>query len=134
VARSTSWFSAEVREKVKAAVKDVERVTSAELVVAVQPSSGHYRHTDPPRRAVGPRTLCLFLYHPGRSMVLAAQLAGYSIRRAVVGFVWCSAPLTSRRLSATNEIAARAIRRAGGKTRDRSGVLVLVSASNGAPA
>lgn len=34
------------RADVAAAIREVEAVTSAEIVVAVRPSSGHYRHTD----------------------------------------------------------------------------------------
>jgi len=34
------------RADVAAAIREVESVTSAEIVVAVRPSSGHYRHTD----------------------------------------------------------------------------------------
>src|SRR5262245_51216139 len=34
------------RADVAAAIREVEAVTSAEVVVAVRPRSGHYRHTD----------------------------------------------------------------------------------------
>jgi len=34
------------RTDVAAAIREVESVTSAEIVVAVRPKSGHYRHTD----------------------------------------------------------------------------------------
>src|SRR5215831_7017646 len=34
------------RADVASAIREVESVTSAEIVVAVRPTSGHYRHTD----------------------------------------------------------------------------------------
>ena len=43
----TSAFSTVTsKADVAAAIREVESVTSAEVVVAVRPSSGHYRHTD----------------------------------------------------------------------------------------
>ena len=60
-----TWFSVPFRDAVAAAVSSVEQRTSAEIVIAVRPTSGSYRHVD---FAVGNGAallaLCLFLYHP----------------------------------------------------------------------
>jgi hypothetical protein len=34
------------RNEVAAVIRDIERGTSAELVIAIRPASGHYRHSD----------------------------------------------------------------------------------------
>ncbi len=41
-----SFTDKAAKAEVAAAIRDVETVTSAEVVVAVRPTSGHYRHTD----------------------------------------------------------------------------------------
>jgi putative membrane protein len=59
------WFRSGLREDVRNVVREVERKTSAELVVAVAPHAASYRHVD---FAVGLvcafAVLCVFLYHP----------------------------------------------------------------------
>lgn len=59
------WFRRSFQEDVKKAVAAVEKRTAAEVVVAVRPMSGQYRHVDAYAGAVF-ALLCLavFLYHP----------------------------------------------------------------------
>jgi putative membrane protein len=61
----SSFFAPDAAARVRDAVAAVERQSSAEIVVALRHSSGHYRHVD---YLVGVGVslllLCLFLYHP----------------------------------------------------------------------
>jgi putative membrane protein len=120
---------------VAAAIRDVEAVTSAEVVVAVRPRAGHYRHTDYlVGFALSFAALLVFLFDahefdidwmPVDSLVafvlgtlLSASVA--PLRRA----------LTSRKLMRSNvTTAARAafVDLKITSTRARSGLLVFVS-------
>jgi putative membrane protein len=61
----SSFFAPDAAARVRDAVAAVEQQSSAEIVVALRHSSGHYRHAD---YLVGALVvfalLCLFLYHP----------------------------------------------------------------------
>jgi putative membrane protein len=123
------------RERVSRAVAEIEARTSAELVVAVQPSSGHYRHADYAFGAlVALVATLIFVFHPwsfrsdlfpielALSFALGALLAAYlpQLRRLLV----------SKRLARQNvERAAKAAFYDLGVsgTRGRTGVLVFVS-------
>src|SRR4051812_3937727 len=125
----------DAKAEVTRAIRDVEAQTSAEIVVAVRPSAGHYRHTD---YLVGFATafavLLVFLFDEhefaiatmpletllafGLGTLLSASVA--PLRRA----------LTSRSLMHTNaRTAARAafVDLGVSKTRGRTGILVFVA-------
>jgi putative membrane protein len=120
---------------VKNAVQAVERVSAAELVVAVRPSSGHYRHAD---LALGALlaliVLCVFLYHPAPFdfTFLPIELAGAFLIGALssVSIAPLRRLLIRRRLMDENvQTSARAtfVELGVHRTRGRSGLLVLVS-------
>lgn len=128
-------FSPLSRERVTKAVAAIERGTSAEIVVRVQISSGHYRQTDYlVGLACGSIALVVFLFHPAPFPIgpfpavfafvtlLGILLSTYCppLRRA----------LTSRRLLDENvRQAARAAFVDDGiaRTRERTGILVYVA-------
>ncbi len=123
------------RRDVEAAVKAVEAQTSVEVVVAVRPASGSYRHTD---YLVGSVTalllLCVFLYHPAPfdwTYLPLEITAGYLFGAGASALLDpVRRLLTSRRLM--NEYAeakARAffVEQRLTCTRDRTAVLVFVS-------
>lgn len=129
------WFSPRFRESVKRAVQDVERTSGAELVVAVRPSSGHYRDTD---LAVGIvlalSGLCVFLYHPA-----PFDFTYLPLELGVLFGLGCllslgvpplKRALTRRRLmNEAVETRARAtfVELGVHRTTNRTGVLVLIS-------
>jgi putative membrane protein len=123
------------KAEVARAIREIERATAAEVVVAVRPSSGHYRHTDYlVGFALSFVALLVFLFDTHEfsidwmplDTVVAFALGTYLsaslplVRRA----------LTSRRLMRANvRTAARAtfFDLGIGKTAGRTGVLVYVS-------
>lgn len=123
---------AEVREAIRA----IENVTSAEVVVAVRPSSGHYRHTD---YLVGASfsfvALLVFLFDPEHEFSLE-WMPFDSVVAFVLGAVLsANLPplrrlLTSRKLMRTNVATAAKgafVDLAVARTSGRTGILVYVS-------
>ncbi len=133
---ASGWFSPQFREAVKQAVQKVEHSSGAELVVAVRPSSGHYRHTDfVVGIALATLGLCVFLYHPAPFdfTFLPLELA------ALFGVGWLLSigvpplrrALTRKRLlDDAVETRARAtfVELGVHRTSNRGGVLVFISA------
>ena len=130
-----TFFRPEARAQVTAAIKEIEGQTSAEVVVAVRKASGSYRDVDFLFGfAASFAALLVLLFHPnpfaieGMPLeVLAAFLAGAllcanagPLRRALV---------RRARLEKSCRDAARAafVELGVGRTRDRNGILVLVS-------
>jgi putative membrane protein len=123
------------RERVSRAVAEIEKSSSAEVVVALRPSSGHYRHTDYLVGAlVAFVALLVFCFHPMpmRVDVFAVEAPLLFVLGALTSAF--TAPLrralTSRKLIAENVArAARAtfVELGVSQTRRRSGVLVYIS-------
>lgn len=129
------FWTDDARAKVEAAVRAVESQTSVEVVVAVRPSSGTYRHTDYLVGGfVAMTVLCVFLYHPEPFdwtylplEVLASALFGVLVS---AWFDPLRRLLTSRTLMSDNATArARSffVEQQLSRTRDRTGVLVFLS-------
>jgi putative membrane protein len=130
-----SFFGDDARAKAARAVAAVEARTSAEIVLAVRPISGHYRHADYlAGLVVGFVVLLLLLFLPQSFTVDSmpvAVLAGFAI-----GAVLCAHAPPLRRLlvgpklmDTSVRIAARAAFVDGGVTRThgRTGILIFVS-------
>lgn len=130
-----SYFDASFKAEVKRAVADVERETSGEVVVAVRPVSGNYRHVDLTVGAVAALlALLVFLYHPepfeftylpvelGATFALGTLL---SMSLAPVGRWFGS---RRRRRDAVELAASAAFTDLGvHATRERTGLLIFVS-------
>jgi putative membrane protein len=130
-----TFFEPGARERVTAAIKEIEAQTSAEVVVAVRKASGSYRDVDYlVGFAASLAGLLVLLFHPyefateGMPLEVVAAFA--------VGSLLCAnAPplrraLTPRkRLEASCLLAARAafVELGVGRTRERDGIFVLVS-------
>jgi putative membrane protein len=135
VARSASFFSSEFRSSVEQAVRAVEQVTAAELVVAVRPSSGHYRHTDlGVGIALALAGLVVFLYHPAPFdfTYLPLELGALF----VIGLLLSIGVPPLRRALTRGRLMDEMVKMAGRssfvelgvhRTRGRSGILVLIS-------
>jgi putative membrane protein len=117
------------------AIQEIERATSAEVVVAVRPSSGHYRHTDYlVGFALSFAALLVFLFDSHEFSIDWMPLDTV-IAFALGTFLSASFPLlrralTSRRLMRENvRTSARAtfFDLGIGKTSGRTGILVYVS-------
>jgi putative membrane protein len=133
--RERTFFLPDARARVTAAIKEIETQTSAEVVVAVRSASTSYRDVDYLFGfAASIATLLVLLFDPhpfaleGMPLDLVAAFAGgaalcakvHPLRRA----------LTSRkRMDAACRAAARAafVELGVGRTRDRTGIFVLVS-------
>lgn len=128
-------WSDDARRRVEEAVKEVEAQTSVEVVVAVRPASGSYRHTDYLVGAfVAMVVLCVFLYHPDPfdwtylPLEVAASFAFGAVTSAL--FDPLRRLLTSRRLmDEYAEAKARSffVEQGLSRTRDRTAVLLFVS-------
>jgi putative membrane protein len=123
------------KTEVAKAIGEIERLTSAEVVVAVRPASGHYRHADYlVGFALSFAALLIFLFDAHEFSVDWMPLDSV-IAFALGAFLSASVPplrrmLTSRRLMRTNvRTAARATFFELGisKTSGRTGILVYVS-------
>src|SRR5258706_1883479 len=130
-----SFFSSEFKDEVKRSVGQVERQTSAEIIVAVRPSSASYLHVD---FAVGSlvalAVLCVFLYHPEpfEFTYLPFELGAAWIVGALLSlsFTPFRRALASKKLQRSSvDLAASAAFTDCGvhKTRGRTGILVFVS-------
>ena len=131
-----SFFAPDARARVHDAVGDVERQTSAEIVVALRRASGHYGQADLAAGALAALGgLCVFLYYPEPFdfTFLPLELGGLF---AVVAAATAHLPplrrlLTSRRVRDENvHDAARAlfVDRGVARKKGRTGVLVYLSA------
>jgi putative membrane protein len=123
------------RADVAAAIREVESVTSAEIVVAVRPRSGHYRHTDYlVGFALAFVALLVFLFDSHEFSIDWMPLDTL-IAFAIGTFFCANVPpvrrlLTSKKLMATNvRTAARAafVDLGISRTSGRSGILVYAS-------
>lgn len=130
------WFAASFKEAAKQAVSELESQTSAEIVVAARPVSGHYRHVDFAVGSVAALVvLVVFLYHPEpfEFTYLPLELAGSWVLGTLLSlsFPPLGRALVSKKLAhASVELAASAAFtdcRVHG-TRSRTGILVLISA------
>src|SRR5262245_26560257 len=130
-----SFFGEDASRQVTAAIREVEQATSAEVVVAVRASSGHYRHVD---YLVGALLafagLLVFIFHP-RSFgidLFPLEAAALFASRVLLS-AWMPPIrrlLSSRRLRADNvRTAARAafVELGIASTSARTGLLVFVS-------
>jgi putative membrane protein len=130
-----AFYEDSARERVRSVVERVEAQTSAELVVSVVPRSGHYRHTDYLLGFVFAfGSLLLFLFHsrPLRSDLYPLEmLAAFALGALASAFAPPIRRLLTRRALMRDNVrrTARAefVELGVSKTRDRSGVLVLVS-------
>jgi putative membrane protein len=130
-----SFVGEGARAEVAKAIRDIEAQTSAEVVVAVRPIAGHYRHTD---YLVGLvlafLTLLFFLFDTHEfaidTMPLETLLAfGLGVALSI-GVAPLRRALTSRSLMHRNvRTAARAafVDMGVSKTHGRSGILVFVA-------
>ena len=135
----SAWLDQQARERVERAVVEAERKTSAEIVVTVRQSSGHYRAADLLFGSlVAFSGLLVYVYHPTEFtddlvppalLVLFVVAAGLSTQLGLLRR-W----LTPRRVLEEN------VRRAAitefyeqriGVTRDRTGILIYVSLLEG---
>jgi putative membrane protein len=130
-----TFFGETASSRVASAIRDVEQGTCAEVVVAVRPSSGHYRHVDYLVGALLAFTsLLVFLFHPEpfRVDVFPAE-ALVLFALGAFGSAWLPPVrrlLASQRLLADNvRTAARAafVELGVGTTAARTGLLVYVS-------
>jgi putative membrane protein len=131
-----SFFSADAKARVREAIAEVERQTSAEIVVAVRHVSGRYRDVD---YAVGGLAalvaLAVFLYHPEPFDFTFFPLELCAIA-AIAALASAYTPPLGRLLSARRVLdaavhdAARAwfVDRGVTRTVGRTGILVYLSA------
>jgi putative membrane protein len=132
----TSAFTDDAaKSEVAEAIREIEKATSAEVVVAVRASSGHYRHTDYlVGFALSLFALLVFLFDE-HEFSMAWMPLDTVLAFALGTFVCASVPplrraLTSRRLMRGNvRIAAQSTFFDLGvsKTSGRTGILVYVS-------
>ena len=128
--------TAETRTLVAAAVGDIEKTTSAEIVVVLRATSGHYRAADLAFGALlALILLCVFLYHPAEF-----DFTWFPLEQAgafLSGVLLCASSPPLRRLLTPRSVrrvnvvkAARAlfVERGVSKTRARTGMLVYLSA------
>lgn len=124
------------RKRVAEAISAIEKKTAAEVVVAMRPAAGDYRHADLVAGAVTAVVLlCVFLYHPEEF-----DFTYFPLEQAAAFFVGAFAcahlpPLRrlfagSARRASNVETAAKVlfVDRGITKTRARTGVLVYVAA------
>ena len=129
------FLKPEAKKKLKAAVEAVENRSAAEVVVAVRPWSGMYRHVDYLGGTVLAYAGLIYMMYADRVFSLLAILINTAILFAVGALlVALILPVRrlltgSKRLDHNTETAARAAFYNLGvaSTRDRSGILVYVS-------
>jgi putative membrane protein len=130
-----AFFTPDARARVTSAIKEIETGTSAEVVVAVRNAAGTYRDVDYlVGFAASLGVLAVLLFHPypfaveGMPLgVIAGFIAGTALsanggplRRALVR--------PARREKACRDAGRAAFFELGiGRTRDRNGILVMVS-------
>lgn len=132
---SREFFHDAAKDRVREVVAQVEAQTSVELVVAVHPSSGHYRHSDYLFGAgVALTALLVFVYHPHpfRSDLFPIELTAAFLLGTLVsaGLPRLRRLLTSVALMESNvarTAKATFVDLGVSDTRARTGVLVFVS-------
>jgi len=129
------FYLDDTKDRVARQITEIERTTSAELVVVVRPASGHYRHIDYLfGMAFLFAGLLIFLFHPApfrQDLFPLEALMLFALGTALSANV----PALRRSLTARAfqrgavEVAARASMLSAGvtRTRERTGVLVYVS-------
>lgn len=130
-----TFFATDAKAKVALAIAEVEAQTSAEVVVALRPSSGHYRHTDYlVGFALAAGALLVFLFHPQpfETNTFPLEFAA----SFVIGTLASAHLPPLRRLLTSPRLMAEGVRTAAraafvelgvGRTAGRTGVLVFVS-------
>lgn len=133
--KDLTFYSSDARSKVKDAIQEIERQTSAEVVVSVRRLSGRYRDID---LAVGAvvafAALLVLLFHDtefATEMMPVDVLVSFAIGAVVTAHLDPLRRLLARRSRLTHE-ASRAARAAFvelgiGRTTERMGILVFVS-------
>jgi putative membrane protein len=132
---NASW-DRRAKDQVSDAIRAVEAQTSAEIVVAVRPKAGHYRHTDYLLGAIAAfAALFVLLFADQEFAVLWMPLDTGIAFAAGVAFSAFFPPV--RRLFTLDSLMRENVRTAARaalvdlgvtKTRDRNGILVFVSA------
>jgi putative membrane protein len=132
---TANFFLPRAKELVTQAIKDIEKQTSAEIVVAVRRRSGNYRHTDLYAGAAFALVLLVVLLFDRREYAIEWMPLEVAVAFAFGAF-WVASvdmvrrALTPRRLMHDNvRTTARAAFYDMGiaRTRGRSGILVFVS-------
>ena len=129
------WFSASTKTAVKAAVREAEAQTDAEIVVSVRRISGSYLHADMIGGLVAAfGALAVFLYYPEPfeyTFFPLEQLGAF-----ILGALATHATTPLRRLLAGRRLMDRSVARAArsafvehrlGRTKKREAVLVFAS-------
>lgn len=130
-----TFFAEGARKRVTATIKEVEAGTSAEVVVAVRNASGSYRDIDYLFGfAASFGALLVLLFHP---FEFATEGMPFEVVAAFAfGSVFCAkarplrralAPRTRRERSCRDAARAAFVELGVGRTRERNGILVLVS-------
>jgi len=124
------------KQQVSDAIRAVEAQTSAEIVVAVRPKSGHYRHTDDLLGSVAALAALFVLLFADQEFAVVWMPLDTAVAFGLgVAFSAFFAPV--RRLFTSSSLMRENVRTAAraafvdlgiGKTRDRNGILVFVSA------
>jgi putative membrane protein len=127
--------SPEAKQEVKQAIQAVEAQTAAELVVAVRPQVGHYRHVDYLVGFISSfAALLVFLFYPLDFEINTMPFE--SLLAFVLGAVVSAHAPPLRRLLVSRKVNDRAVRNAAcaafvdlgvSKTSGRTGILVLVA-------
>lgn len=133
---SNALWDRRAKDQVSDAIRAVEAQTSAEIVVAVRPKAGHYRHTDYLLGAAAAlAALFVLLFADQEFAVLFMPVDTVIAFAAGTAFSAFFPPV--RRLFTSNALMRENVRTAARaalvdlgvtKTRDRSGILVFVSA------
>lgn len=133
--REAHWLNDRTRTQVRECIKRIEAQTSAELVVTVQRTSGHYRHADYLVGAIlALASLGFYFLYPEPIFDDIAALiivASFGIG-AILSASWNSlrSLLITKKLKHRNvQVAAKAsfVEQGISQTRDRTGILVYVS-------
>jgi putative membrane protein len=133
---SNALWDRRAKEQVSDAIRAVEAQTSAELVVAVRPKSGHYRHTDYLLGSVAAFSALFVLLFADQEFSVLWMPLDTAIAFGL-GFAFSAFFPPVRNLFTSTSLmrgnvatAARAVFVDLGvtKTRDRNGILVYVSA------
>jgi putative membrane protein len=131
----TRFTDQTARADVAAAIREVESVTSAEIVVAVRPRSGHYRHTDYLLGfALSFAALIVFLFDSHEFSIDWMPID--TLIAFAIGTVFSANVPPLRRLLTSRKLMARKVRTAAraafvdlgiSRTSGRTGILVYAS-------
>lgn len=131
----SDWFSRSARKLVAEAIRDVEKKTSAEIVVTVVPQSANYLHVDlGVGAALGAITLLLYIFLPiefpddiGTLSVLVAFAAGTILTSAIRPFKRRLVSTKAKRQAVHLSSCAVFLDQGLARTKRRTGMLVFVS-------